>query len=69
MSACKHHWVHLETVQEHDTSGYGAFTRRDVYHCDKCLELSVKEQRQYRQGSGDRDVPAWFTGQVKDRRY
>lgn len=66
---CKHHWVHLETAQEHDSSGYGTFTRRDIYHCDKCLELAVKEQRLYRQSGADRQVPDWFTGPVKDRRY
>jgi hypothetical protein len=67
VSACKHHWVHLETKQEHSSSGYGEFHRRDVYHCDKCLELAVKEQYYYGKGGGDTHVPDWFTGPVPGR--
>ena len=66
---CQHYWCHIETSQEHDTSGYGRFVRRDIFYCPDCTELKVATQSFYRQSADDRTVPEWFTGPVKDRRY
>lgn len=65
---CKHHWVHIDAYQHFDASGYGDFTRRDLYHCDKCLELRVQEQRFYRESGIDYRVPEWYTGPTPSRR-
>ena len=44
---CVHDWRHIETVQNVITSGYGSYSRDDVFHCTKCAEITVKELRLY----------------------
>lgn len=62
---CKHLWVHLETVQWADRSGYGSLHRTDIYHCRHCREMACDQKRhELSQGQNiDRITPpAWYTG-------
>ena len=65
---CCHHWVHMESLQWFDVSGYGTFHRKDIYHCDQCLEMrhTLQSKELHAGDKPKHHIPGWYTGNFPD---
>lgn len=59
----EHTFVHIETKQWFDKSGYGSWNRIDLFFCDECLHMKeVKRTKECKSNSiPEIDKPDWYT--------